>query len=240
MAGLLAAIVAYLMGSFPSGVVVVRLARGFDIRQVGSRRSGTTNVLRAAGAVSAAIVFLLDVLKGAGVVWLGRWMMHSPWVAGRLLWTGRPAVWPLPDTAAVLLGIELACGLAAIVGHNWPIYIRFRGGRGVATTMGTLIALAPFVALGCFVVAAAVIVLSRFVSLGSVTGAGLVPVGLLLQMLFGSLPFLTFLYGLLVAGAIVFQHRDNIARLHAGTERRLGERADLPRDRGGGGSPQSR
>jgi len=240
MIHLLAVVLAYLIGSFPSGVVVVRMGRGFDIRQVGSRRSGMTNVLRGAGVVSAVVVFLLDVIKGAGAVWVGRWLMHSTWVGNHVLaWTGRPAGWPLPSVAQIPTYTELACGLAAIVGHNWPIYVRFRGGRGVNTTFGTLIALAPYVAAGAFLGGAIVIASTRYVSLGSVIGACLVPVGLFLQAILGSLPIPVFLYGLLTAGTIVFQHRDNIARLRAGTERRLGEQAKTPpAERSGPGQPE--
>lgn len=222
MSYLLAVIFAYLLGSFPSGVVVVRIARGIDVRRVGSRRSGATNVFRTAGVPSALITFLLDVLKGAGAVWLAMWL------------TGRAAswglAWPLAPEMVVPLWAGLAAGLAAIAGHNWPIYVRFQGGRGVSTTLGTIIPLSPLVAGVGFLVGVSIIILSRYASLGSLLGAGIIPTGLLLQSAFVPVPPLVILYGVLIAGVIIFQHRDNIARLRTGTERRLGARG--PGDRG--------
>jgi glycerol-3-phosphate acyltransferase PlsY len=220
---LLAIILAYLIGSFPSGVVVVRIARGIDVRRVGSRRSGATNVFRAAGVGSALVVFLLDVLKGAVAVWLGMWLAGSPAVAARWLgWAGVPTAWPLPTTATSPVWAGLAAGLAAIAGHNWPIYVRFRGGRGVSTTLGTIIPLSPLVAGVGFLVGASIIILSRYASLGSLIGCLIIPAGLLVQSAFVPVPIVVILYGALVAGTIIFQHRDNIARLRAGTERKLG------------------
>lgn len=212
-------LLAYLIGSFPSGVVVVRLARGIDVRQVGSRRSGTTNVLRAAGALAAAAVFALDVLKGAGAVWLGRWLALS----GRfdLLW-GSLFGWPLAAQPARRIWLEVASGLAAFCGHNWPVYVRFRGGRGVATAFGTFLPMAPFPAAGALVVGVLVIALTRYVSLGSLIGSCMLPLGLALQAACGRLAWPVVWYGIAAAALIVFQHRDNIARLRAGTERRLG------------------
>jgi len=222
---LLVAILAYLIGSFPSGVAVVRIVRGIDVRWVGSRRSGATNVFRAAGVVSALVVFMLDTVKGAVAVWLGMWLAGSPAVAARwAAWTGVTTAWPLPAAAISPVWAGLVAGLAAIAGHNWPIYIRFRGGRGVSTTLGTIIPLSPLVAAVGFLVGASIILLSRYASLGSLIGCLFIPAGLLVQSLFIPVPFAVILYGAFVAGMIIFQHRDNIARLRAGTERRLGSR----------------
>ncbi len=225
---LLTVLVGYLLGSFPSGVVVVRIVRRMDVRRIGSRRSGATNVFRAAGWVPALVVFLLDVLKGTAAVALGRWMAGSSWVQERCQTLfARPAGWPLPAEFSSLYA-GLLCGLAAIAGHNWPIYIRFRGGRGVATTLGTLLLLSPAVAGTAFLLGLGVVVVSRYASLGSITGAALVPPGLLLQSLLLPFSLPIFLYGLLVAGIILFQHRDNIRRLLSGTERRVGGPAEPP------------
>lgn len=226
---LLAVVLAYLIGSFPSGVVVVRIVRGFDVRRIGSRRSGATNVLRAAGPWSATAVFVLDVAKGALAVFLGQWLADSPWLAERCMgFLGIHPGWPLPGHLVVPLWVGLAAGFAAIAGHNWPVYVRFQGGRGVATALGTLIPLAWYVAAGCFLVGLAVVALTRYVSLGSVLGAALVPPGLLALGLLGLVPLSTILYGLAIAGVVIFQHRDNIGRLRAGTERKLGQKVDVP------------
>ncbi len=226
------ALLAYLIGSFPSGVVVVRVGRGFDVRRVGSKRSGATNVLRSAGVVSAVIVFLLDLAKGVLAVLLGQWLAGSAWVGARCAgWLGVSPAWPLPASWLSPLWAGMAAGLAAVAGHNWPVYIRFRGGRGVTTTLGALIPLAPWVATAAFVVAVVLIARTRYVSLGSVVGAALVPVGLFLQAIFVPVPVPLLLYGLFVAGMITFQHRDNIARLRAGTERKLGQKVETPPER---------
>ncbi len=215
-------LLAYLIGSFPSGVVVVRLARGIDVRQVGSRRSGTTNVLRAAGALAAATVFILDVLKGAGAVWLARWLALSPRLEA--LWSQGSFAWPLLDGPSRATWLAIGAGLTALCGHNWPIYVRFRGGRGVATALGSFLPLAPYPAIGAAVVGIGVIALSRYVSLGSIIGTCALPIGLALQAVYGALAWPVVWYGVAVAALIVFQHRDNIARLRARTERRLGQR----------------
>lgn len=230
MGYLLAVVLAYLLGSFPTGVVVVRLARGFDVRRIGSQRSGTTNVIRAAGAAAGAAVFVLDVLKGLASVWLGRSMAESGWL-GHLwgAWTARSVSWPLSGSS-LALWVPLTCGLAAIAGHNWPVYIRFHGGRGVATGLGTLLALFPLVAGISLLVGLGVIALTRYVSLGSISGVLCIPLGLFVQMAVASLPLPHLFYGVLVAGVTVFQHRDNIARLRAGTERRLGDPARSAED----------
>jgi len=229
MVYLLAITLAYLIGSFPSGVVVVRIARGIDVRRVGSRRSGATNVFRAAGVPSAVIVFLLDVFKGAGAVWLGMWL------AGRAVEASWGILWPFSPEMVVPLWAGLAAGLAAIAGHNWPIYIRFKGGRGVATSLGTILPLAPVVGAIGFLIGLLIIIASRYASLGSMIGCCCIPTGMILQSLvFTPLPLLTILYGALIAAIIIFQHRDNISRLRTGTERRLGGKRGQG-DRGTGG-----
>ncbi len=228
MVYLLAILLAYLIGAFPSGVVVVRIARGFDVRTVGSRRSGATNVLRASGLPSAIIVFVLDVFKGTGAVWLGQWMagstaLHERWQAV----VGRAATWPLAGPVPTTW-IALLCGLAAIAGHNWPVYIRFKGGRGVATTFGTCLPLAPALIAVVFVISAAIAFSTRYMSLGSVVGAALIPVAMLGQVLLGLAPWGAVFYGVAVGGLIIFQHLDNVARLRAGTERKIGEAVKPP------------
>jgi len=203
MSLVLAAVLGYLVGAIPFGLIIGRLTRGIDLREYGSHRTGATNALRTLGMRAAAAVFLLDVAKGVSAVLLGR-----------ALFGGDPLVeW----TAA-------AAGLAAIVGHNWSLFIGFTGGRGVATSAGalgamsvwTIVILAPIVAL--------LIWRSRYVSLGSISGALGAPVitGGLAVIGAATVPAIAYALGsgLLVTAA----HADNIARLRAGTERKIGQK----------------
>jgi len=203
MSLVLAAVLGYLVGAIPFGLIIGRLTRGIDLREYGSHRTGATNALRTLGMRAAAAVFLLDVAKGVSAVLLGR-----------ALFGGDPLVeW----TAA-------AAGLAAIVGHNWSLFIGFTGGRGVATSAGalgamsvwTIVILAPIVAL--------LIWRSRYVSFGSISGALGAPVitGGLAVIGAATVPAIAYALGsgLLVTAA----HADNIARLRAGTERKIGQK----------------
>ncbi len=196
-----AIIVAYLLGSIPFGLLIGRM-RGIDIRQVGSCNIGATNVLRSVGKGWGILALLLDALKGyipaAGFPWL----LHELAL--------------LADTPAWL---KIACGCAAILGHNFPIYLRFKGGKGVATSAGVLIGIAPqalLIGLGTFAV---VFGISRFVSLGSITAAVVVPVaGFFLYRQEGMLvPAVLVVLGLLV----IWRHKANIRRLLNGTENRI-------------------
>jgi acyl phosphate:glycerol-3-phosphate acyltransferase len=193
----------YLLGAVPFGLLIGRWTRGIDIREYGSHRTGATNALRTLGARAALAVLLLDLAKGVAAVLLAR-----------LAFEGEATEW-----------VAAAAGFAAIVGHNWSVFIRFTGGRGVATSTGALAALVPLAALILAPVALGVMWRWRYVSLGSITGALVAPVivaGLMLAGL-AELPHLAFAAatGLLVTLA----HSDNIARLRAGTERKIGQRA---------------
>lgn len=197
----IAAVIAYLLGAVPVGLIVGRLTKGIDLREYGSHRTGATNALRTLGAKAAALVFLLDVTKGVAAVLIARTL------------GGGDAEW----AAAV-------AGVAAIVGHNWSVFIGFSGGRGVATSAGALGAVTPVTLLIVFPIVALALWMTRYVSLGSILGAALAPVvtaGLVLIGL-ADLPAVgyTVASGLLVIGS----HADNIARLRAGTEPKLGGR----------------
>ena len=198
----LAVLLAYLLGSIPTGTIVARVYRNVDITRVGSQRTGATNVLRTLGPGAAAVVFLGDALKGAIAV-----------LAAQTL---------APNDAWV---VSLAA-LAAMAGHNFSVFIRFRGGRGVTTGLGALLCIAPWAALGAVILGSVLIATTKYVSLGSMTGAaagGLIVAGMALA---GLLPGPYFWFGLTAAIFIVTSHRDNLARLAKGSERRLGERAE--------------
>jgi glycerol-3-phosphate acyltransferase PlsY len=194
----------YLLGAVPSGVLVGR-ARGVDPRARGSGKTGATNVLRTLGPGAAGLVAALDVGKGAAAVLLPR---H--------LW--------LRDEPALTPWGEAAAGVAALVGHNHSIFIRFGGGRGVLTGAGAMAVMSPVAWLCGFAAAMLPIALTRYVSLGSITGAAVSPVADLVLVLRGrdSLPHLLFLA--LGGGYVILAHRDNIRRLRDGTERKLGQR----------------
>ncbi len=193
-----ALLLAYLLGAFPTGALVARLY-GVDLTQYGSRRTGATNALRVLGKPAAVLVLGGDVLKG----------MLAVWLAGRLV--AQPSARPL-------------AALAAIVGHTYSIFLGGRGGRGVATGLGGLAMLSPAALLVGAVGAIGTIAATRYVSLGSLVGAALGGAALTCQVLRGRAPASVLLYAVGGAGFIYYTHRDNIGRLLAGTERRLGQR----------------
>ncbi|WP_415785890.1 glycerol-3-phosphate 1-O-acyltransferase PlsY [Deinococcus saxicola] len=189
-----AALVSYLIGSVPAASWLAR-SRGVDIRKVGSGNSGATNVLRSLGKGPALLVAAFDILKGALAVWLARALDLPP------EWVG-------------------LCGVAAVIGHNFSPFLGFRGGKGAATTFGTIAALDPVTGLGVFVLGVATMWLTRFVSAGSILGA--VTAGILVVAL--GRPLWLMLSVLFLAALLIWQHRSNIERLTAGQESRIGEK----------------
>lgn len=212
-------ILGYLLGSIPFGVLIGRLSVRVDVRQHGSGKMGATNVLRTAGKKAAVAVAILDILKGVlAVVFAGLI------VGGEYLIIG--------NFAFGMLVAQVMAALAAIAGHNWSIFLKFHGGRGVATFFGGLLALAPVAALFGGEVLIIGVGLTRFASLGSIAGAVgsyaiLVPLTIM-----NGFPIVLLAYTLIGAIVIIVMHRDNIARLIAGKERKLGEKrtgkGDLP------------
>jgi glycerol-3-phosphate acyltransferase PlsY len=194
-------VLGYLIGSLPMGVIVARLTGGVDPRTVGSGRTGGTNALRAMGARRAIVVGLLDVAKGALPILVA-------------------------DIAGAPAGVAALAGLAAVFGAWRSVFLRFRGGRGVATSVGGMLAISIPVVLLAAPVFFGVIYVTRFVSLGSLLGtAG----GALVSLIFVGLGWLDAAWLLFTGGAVVIvwvAHLDNIQRLLAGTERRIG----APRD----------
>jgi glycerol-3-phosphate acyltransferase PlsY len=187
--------IAYLVGSIPFGLLVSRALARVDIRRHGSGNIGTANVLRIVGKRAAALTLLGDLLKG-----------FLPVVAARSL--GVSELW--------VAGV----GLAAVLGHNWPVYLRFAGGKGVATSFGALLAMTPLPALLGLLTWTAVVLVFRYTSLAAlIASVCVLPVILFLT---GAGPYLAF--SLLTALLIFVRHRDNIKRLWAGTEHRVGQR----------------
>jgi len=187
-------LLAYLFGAIPAGAWVARYY-GVDIQKVGSGNTGATNILRTLGAGPAVVVAVFDVFKGGIAVLLAR----------------------LFNIEGPLLG---GVALAAVLGHNYSVFLRFTGGKGVATSFGTLLFLDPLVALLAFPVGILTMWLTRFVSAGSMVG-GLAAVVITIAL---GRPFWEILTVLLLAGLIFWTHRENIKRLQAGNERRLGDK----------------
>jgi len=193
----------YLIGSIPSGLIIGRLRR-VDIRQYGSGNIGTTNVLRTLGAKFGAIVLVADVLKGVIAVLLARYIIGTP------------------------MG-EMAAGFAAVAGHDWSVFLKFKGGRGVATSLGGLLPMvmpAPMSGVAGVVVFIIILALTRYVSLGSMLGSlgAVVTMAVFLGLDRVPWEYLVYIGG--VVALIVFQHRDNIRRLVSGTESKLGQKGE--------------
>jgi glycerol-3-phosphate acyltransferase PlsY len=187
---------AYLVGAIPFGLFVAKALAGVDVRTVGSGNIGATNVLRAAGAKAAALTLLLDGLKGFLPVLIAGSVIPDPWA---------PAL----------------AGIAAIIGHNYPVYLGFRGGKGVATSLGVVLASSPWIGLICLAAWLAAAVLWRYSSLSALIA-------------FAAYPLVVFstrsddvsrgALSLFVFGMIYYRHRENIRRLLAGTEPKIGQK----------------
>ncbi len=206
-------IIAYVLGSIPFGLILAKKMADVDVREWGSGKVGATNVLRSAGRRVAILSGLLDILKGAAAVLLAGLIIGKTYVA-----IGSFGFGPL-------LGQVLA-GLAAVVGHNWSIFLKFRGGSGVATFFGGWLALFPMVAIFggeiLFIGAASTL----FMSLGSIAGVvGTYAIVVPLTIVSG-LPIEYLIYALVGTGMIIYTHRGNIKRLLAGKERKLTEKAE--------------
>jgi glycerol-3-phosphate acyltransferase PlsY len=185
----------YVIGSIPFALVLARVW-GTDLRRVGSGNLGAANVMRASGVTAGVVVAMLDMAKGAASVWL----------AARL-----------SDGAEV----PAAAGLAAIIGHVYPIWLRFRGGKGVATACGVFAMLTPLAVPLTLAIFAAAVWLTKYISLGSVLAALALPP---MAYAFGS-PAPAVLAAAAASALIVFRHRSNVHRMRTGTERRVGAHA---------------
>ena len=196
---LISLLLGYLLGSIPSGYLAGRWCKGIDLRELGSGSTGATNVLRQVGKGAALVVFVIDVAKGAAAVLLAASFSQ-----------GEPGSdW-----------IQVAAGLAALAGHIWPIWLRFRGGKAVATGFGLFLGLAWPVGLACFGVFLTTITLFRIVSLSSVVAA----ISLPLLMAAGSEGSAKLVVALVAMALVIWRHRSNLQRIMTGTEPRLGQK----------------
>ncbi len=207
------AILGYLLGSIPFGVLIGRRKGGADIRRYGSGKTGATNVLRTAGFKAAVLVAGLDVSKGVlAVVFAGLIVGRDYLVVGNF--------------GLGILVAQVIAALAAVVGHIWPVFLKFHGGRGVATFFGGLLALYPAAAIFGGEVLIIGAGLTRFASLGSIAGAVGAYVILAFLTVMNGFPLEYLAYALAGALIIVIMHRDNIARLISGKERKLGDKTE--------------
>lgn len=182
----------YLIGSIPNGLILGRCLWDVDLRQFGSKNIGATNAYRVLGPWPALGVFLTDAAKGVAGVYIGQLMAATP--------------------LAMLIG-----GIAAIGGHNWSIFLRFKGGRGVATGLGVIAILVPKVTIIVFAIWGFIVYISRYVSLASIFAAALVPI---LMWLFNEkIEF--YYFGLLAAAFVIIRHKPNIERLLKGNELKI-------------------
>lgn len=190
-------VIAYLLGSISFSYLMGRMFKGIDIRKHGSGNAGATNTLRVLGVGPAIAVLALDVVKGIVAVWMP-------------IWLGYDNLW-----------LQVFCGIAAIAGHNWPVFFGFKGGKGIATTIGVMVTLALVPSLISGIVAILSIVLTRFVSLGSLLFTGLLP----FILLFMGKPVEVIAISVLVAVFSFVRHRSNIVRLVKGNENKIGAKA---------------
>ena len=184
----------YLLGSIPFGYLIVRFTAGADVRETGSGGTGATNVSRRAGKLAGVLTLLLDAAKGAAAVLVARLILSGA--------NSNNGSW------------MVAAGVIAIVGHCFPVWLGFRGGKGVATGVGVFLVLAPLVVVSAAVIFLLLVVITRYVSLGSIAAAMTIPI---LLFVFGY-GHPVFMGGVVSAALIIFMHRANIGRLLSGSE----------------------
>ncbi len=199
----LALVIAYLLGSIPFGYLIVKLRSGADIRETGSGGTGATNVSRKAGKAAGVVTLALDALKGAAAVLIARWL------------TGESGTSWVVAAAAVL----------AVIGHCFPVWLKFKAGKGVATGLGVVLAITPWAALAALAVFIVIVWRTHYVSLGSILAAAFIPLWVLLMHLWiepinDFAPIMAALCG--ASAVIIFKHSENIGRLMAGRENKFG------------------
>jgi len=197
----IAVVLAYLAGSIPSAVWAGKLFHGIDVREHGSGNAGATNTVRVLGWKTGIPVLLFDLFKGWLAAMLPRFLDAAP------------------ESSETLMVLQIVCGLAAILGHVFPVFAGFRGGKGVATTFGVLLALHPLLTLTCAGIFLIVLLASGYVSLGSMIAVAMFPI--LLVTLFKSPSVWLTVFSVIVAAAVIITHTKNIKRLLRGEEKRF-------------------
>lgn len=200
------AAIGYLLGSVPTGLIVGRVARGIDIRRYGSGRTGFTNVLRTVGARWGIVALIGDLAKGAVPVVIARFVSDEPYV-------------------------QTAAGLAAAIGHDWPLFAGFQGGRGVATSFGAALAMSPVPAAALVPFGIGLVAVTRMMSVMSVGMAPVLAIVFIALAATGFHPWAYAVYAIISAVLVLALHRENIERILAGTEPKIG-RGGERRERG--------
>jgi len=197
----------YLLGSLPLGIIVSKLWKGIDIREHGSKNPGATNVYRVIGPIPALIVLVLDIGKGlVATLWLGR------------ISIGQPFLNPV--------SLMILAGIAVILGHVFPVFVGFKGGKGVATGLGVLISLAPVETIIALLLFLIIVGITRYVSLGSLSSATFILLALIFEKYYLHKPIsaVLLIMVLVIAIFIFYTHRSNIKRLLNGTENKFGRK----------------
>jgi acyl phosphate:glycerol-3-phosphate acyltransferase len=202
-------VLCYLIGSIPTSIIVGKLLKGIDIREHGSGNAGGTNVFRVLGWKPGVFVMVFDAFKGfAATFWISQIAISAISIGPEL--------------------VQIIAGIAAIIGHIWTVFARFKGGKGVGTAAGMLLALYPWALLICVLVFGTVLFFTKIVSISSITAAVTLPVVLSIFRFGYDKDFALSLYvfGFFAAALIVFTHRSNIKRLLNGTENRFGKKKE--------------
>lgn len=201
------AFIAYLIGSINLSIILSKIMGKGDIREHGSGNAGTTNTLRVLGKLPALGVLIFDILKAVIAVYIGKWIIS------------------IGDTSELTKNIGIATSaIFAVLGHNFPIYYGFKGGKGIATSLGAILVVDWQIGLTCLVFALVIIIASRMVSLGSISAAVLFPVLVLMNDTTSSLftiKWVFLCFSILLALIAIFRHKSNIKRLLNGTENKL-------------------
>lgn len=194
-------IIAYLLGNISTSYIIAKRLAGVDIRTQGSGNAGSTNVLRTLGKKAGAMTFIGDLLKGIIAVFIGY------------------AISKFANIDTVIAGYVAVFGV--VCGHNWPAFLGFRGGKGVATSLGAMIAVNPIIALSCFGLFLIIVAITKYVSLGSVVGIAASPIIMM---------FLNNKNGVIITLfltiSVIYTHKENIKRLINGTERKIGQKKE--------------
>ena len=196
----LVGLIAYLIGSVNFAIIFSKKFAGFDVREKGSKNAGTTNVLRTVGKKAAILTLICDILKGVVAVLIA------------ILAT---KIWNHADVEI----LKYLAGFMAIVGHTFPVFYGFKGGKGVATSLGSMIAINPVLALSCFGIFLVIVAITKYVSLGAIVGISMSPIMMIFTKNSKGLIATLFL-----TVSVIYTHRENIKRLLSGTERKLGEK----------------